>query len=76
MNQIRNTAKAVWQFLSYLFWPQKTERKRYDTEQLLDQAVVNPRLRQSYDLRTEAAEAGLGHKDNSQRILNAVLCFV
>lgn len=45
-------------------------------QQLLDQAVVNPRLRQSYDLRTEAAEAGLGHKDNSQRILNAVLCFV
>ena len=45
-------------------------------QQLLDQAVVNPRLRQSYDLTTEATEAGLGHKDNSQRILNAVLCFV
>ena len=45
-------------------------------QQLLDQAVVNPRLRQSYDLRNEAMDAGLGHKDNSQRILNAVLCFV
>ena len=42
-------------------------------QQLLDQAVVNPRLRQSYDLRTEATEAGLGHKDNSQRILNALM---
>ena len=33
---------------------------------LFEQAVENPRLRQSYDLRTSAA-------DNSQRILNALL---
>lgn len=33
---------------------------------LFEQAVVNPRLRQSYDLRTSS-------DDNSQRILNALL---
>lgn len=33
---------------------------------LLEQAVVNPRLRQNYDLRTSSA-------DNSQRMLNALL---
>ena len=33
---------------------------------LFEQAVVNPRLRQSYDLRTTS-------NDNSQRILNALL---
>lgn len=42
-------------------------------QQLLDQAVVNPRLRQSFDLRTEATDVELGHKDNSQRILNALM---
>ena len=42
-------------------------------QQLLDQAVVNPRLRQSYDLRTEASDIELEHKDNSQRILNALM---
>ena len=41
--------------------------------QLFDQAVVNPRLRQSYDLRTEATDIELEHKDNSQRILNALM---
>ena len=41
-------------------------------QQLLDQAVVNPRLRQSCDLRTEATDIELEHKDNSQRILNAL----
>lgn len=42
-------------------------------QQLLDQAVVNPRLRQSYDLRTEATDKVLEHKDDSQRILNALM---
>lgn len=42
-------------------------------QQLFDQAVVNPRLRQSYDLRTEATDAEMGHKDSSQRILNALM---
>lgn len=42
-------------------------------QQLLDQAVVNPRLRQSCDLRTEATDIELEHKDNSQRILNALM---
>lgn len=42
-------------------------------QQLFDQAIVNPRLRQSYDLRTEATDIELGHKDNSQRILNALM---
>lgn len=46
--------------------------------QLLDtlsaQAKANPRLRQSYDLRTEATEAcpEPGRRDNSQRMLNAL----
>ena len=35
-------------------------------QQLFDQAVVNPRLRQSYDLRNS-------EKDGSQRLLNALL---
>ena len=35
-------------------------------ENLLEQAKVNPRLRQSYDLRTSL-------EDNSQRMLNALL---
>ena len=34
--------------------------------QLLDQAIVNPRLRQSYDLRNS-------EEDGSQRMLNALL---
>lgn len=42
-------------------------------QQLLDQAVVNPRLKQSCDLRTEATDIELEHKDNSQRILNALM---
>ena len=42
-------------------------------QQLFDQAVMNPRLRQSFDLRTEATDVELGHKDNSQRILNALM---
>ena len=42
-------------------------------QQLLDQSVVNPRLRQSCDLRTEATDIELEHKDNSQRILNALM---
>lgn len=42
-------------------------------QQLLDQAVVNPRFRQSCDLRTEATDIELEHKDNSQRILNALM---
>lgn len=42
-------------------------------QQLFDQAAVNPRLRQSYDLRTEATDVEIGHKDNSQRILNALM---
>ena len=42
-------------------------------QQLLDQAIVNPRLRQSYDLRTEATNIELGHKDNGQRMLNALM---
>lgn len=46
--------------------------------QLLDtlsaQAKANPRLRQSYDLRTEAIEAcpEPSRRDNSQRMLNAL----
>nr|DAX21037.1 MAG TPA: hypothetical protein [Caudoviricetes sp.] len=23
---------GVWQFISYLFWPQKTDKSRYDVE--------------------------------------------
>lgn len=42
-------------------------------QQLFDQAVVNPRLRQSYDLKIESTDPELGHKDNSQRILNALM---
>lgn len=42
-------------------------------QQLLDQSVVNPRLRQSCDLRTEATDIELEHKDNSQRILKALM---
>ena len=42
-------------------------------QQLFDQAVMNRRLRQSFDLRTEATDVELGHKDNSQRILNALM---
>lgn len=42
--------------------------------QLLDnlsaQAKANPRLRQSYDLRTEASDPS--HRDSSQRMLNAL----
>lgn len=47
-------------------------------QKLLDdlsaQAKANPRLRQSYDLRTEATEAcpEPGRRDNSQRMLNAL----
>ena len=24
--------KAIWQFVSYLFWPQKTDKTRYDNQ--------------------------------------------
>ena len=24
--------KAIWQFISYLFWPQKTDKTRYDNK--------------------------------------------
>lgn len=43
-------------------------------DELTAQAKANPRLRQAYDLRTEATEAcpEPGRRDNSQRILNAV----
>ena len=47
-------------------------------QKLLDdlsaQAKANPRLRQSYDLRTEATGAcpEPGRRDNSQRMLNAL----
>lgn len=43
-------------------------------DSLTAQAKANPRLRQAYDLRTEATEAcpEPGRRDNSQRILNAV----
>lgn len=42
--------------------------------QLLEQAKVNPRLRQALDLRTEATEAcpEPGRRDQSQRLLNAL----
>lgn len=42
-------------------------------QQLFDQAVVNHRLRQSYDLRNGATDIELRHKDNSQRRLNALM---
>lgn len=43
-------------------------------DDLSAQAKANPRLRQSYDLRTEATEAcpEPGRRDNSQRMLNAL----
>ena len=43
-------------------------------DSLTAQAKANPRLRQAYDLRTEATEAcpEPSRRDNSQRILNAV----
>lgn len=43
--------------------------------QLLEQAKANPRLRQALDLRTEATEAcpEPGRRDQSQRLLNALL---
>lgn len=43
-------------------------------DDLSTQAKANPRLRQSYDLRTEATEAcpEPGRRDNSQRMLNAL----
>lgn len=43
-------------------------------DSLTAQAKANPRLRQAYDLRTEATEAcpEPGRRDQSQRILNAV----
>lgn len=39
---------------------------KYIIQQLLDQAIVNPRLRQSYDLRNS-------EKDGSQRLLYALM---
>lgn len=24
--------KAIWQFIAYLFWPQKTDKTRYDNQ--------------------------------------------
>ncbi len=48
-------------------------------DELSAQAKANPRLRQSYDLRTEASNlsnssnlSNPSHRDSSQRILNAV----
>ena len=31
MVKLKALAKVVWQFLSYLFWPQKTDKTRYDS---------------------------------------------
>ena len=31
MNKLKVFAKGVWQFVSYLFWPQKTDKTRYDS---------------------------------------------
>lgn len=42
-------------------------------QKLYNQAVENPRKRQSLDLRTEATDPELGHTDNCQRILNALM---
>lgn len=30
MKTIKSFLKAVWKFISYLFWPQKTDKTRYD----------------------------------------------
>lgn len=29
MRKLRSLARGVWQLVSYLFWPQKTDRTRY-----------------------------------------------
>ena len=31
MERIKEWAKAIWQFVSYIFWPQKTDKTRYDS---------------------------------------------
>lgn len=31
MEKIKEVLKAVWKFISYLFWPQKTDKTRYDS---------------------------------------------
>lgn len=32
MDRVKEWAKAVWQFVTYLFWPQKTDKTRYDSD--------------------------------------------
>ena len=32
MNKMKSIIMAVWQFVSYLFWPQKTDKTRYDSD--------------------------------------------
>lgn len=27
---LKNCFKTIWQFISYLFWPQKSDKSRYD----------------------------------------------
>ena len=27
-----NYIKTIWQFISYLFWPQRTDKTRYDNK--------------------------------------------
>lgn len=31
MKELQKWAIEVWQFVSYLFWPQKTDKTRYDS---------------------------------------------
>ena len=31
MKLLKSMEKLVWQFVSYLFWPQKTDKTRYDS---------------------------------------------
>lgn len=66
----------LWQFCSFLFVPRKANRQpnelrrmEFDKDflgKLFEQAVVNLRLCQNYELRTSSV-------DTSQRMLNALL---
>lgn len=66
----------LWQFCSFLFGPRKANkqpnelrRMEFDKDflgKLFEQAVVNLRLCQNYELRTSSV-------DTSQRMLNALL---
>ena len=69
---IKKLISGIRKFCVFLFWSRKSDKNRYDDRnqqkkisELFDKAVVNPRLRQNFDLRDT--------DDNGQRILNALM---